>query len=154
MEIAAPGEAPRCLSVSVGCFVTGLFISYIFYLPTVWSVEPKMTKWLFMAVFLFSQVLTVLFIHLALKIVGGKALLRDTAAVYLTWSGIIYPILFALRYPFLIYLSFRGMAASSRITLIDTAEASWFRGPSPARLCSSHRAISRSDGCPSSTGSQ
>lgn len=122
---AAPDEAPRSLSASIACFITGLLVSYIFYLPTAWSVEPKMTKWLFLTVFLFSQILTLLIIHLALKIVGGNASLRDTASVYLTWSGIIYPILFALQYPFWIYFSLRATGVSGGSHLFDPIKTSW-----------------------------
>jgi hypothetical protein len=97
---------PSSLTVSsaLAVYLYGVALSFVLYIPIILLHSLSLDKMHFLLQFIYAQFILVVLFYLSAKIFGGRGTFTDTAALYLTFSGMSVPLLLLLDFPLFIYI--------------------------------------------------
>jgi len=97
---------PSSLTVrsAFAVYLYGVALSFIIYIPIILIHSLSLDKMHFLLQFIYAQFILVVLFYISAKVFGGRGTFTDTAALYLTFSGMSVPLVLLLDLPFFIYV--------------------------------------------------
>ncbi len=115
-EILAP-LGPKALAPAMSVFLYGAILAFIVYFPFGRLHGSPLPKLFFVLSEAYEAFVFVVLTHLVVFIFRGRGTFGQTAAVYLTWTGAILPLLFICFTPILRYVAFKDLLGANEVAL-------------------------------------